>query len=645
MEKIKKRLYLIQASNQQNGHISLPYSIGVLAAYAFNNKIISDEFVLCDLIGEKISIDSITKTIIDPDVVAFSCYIWNFEYSKKIAIRLKEVYPNCTIIFGGHSIPINSGCTLEECEYVDYTIHGEGEIPFLELLLYLCGNIKIENVHNISYRNNKTIEYSYNSECIVQDYPSPYLTGIFEKFYDFENNKYTATLETNRGCPFSCGYCDWGLNSAPLRKMDLAKVLDEIEWMGKHNILTCFGADSNFGLFNRDIKITEKLIEVKNRYGFPRKYVVSFSKKSDERVLTISKMLNKAKALDGATISFQSLNEETLKAIGRTNLSADSFKSLIKKYNEESIPTYSEIILALPLETYDSFLDGICNLVEQGQYGRINVYNLTLLTNSQLNQESNIKKYGIKTIKIPQKNYYCKVNQVSQKEIEYSNIVVETNSLSFEEWVRSKMFTIVLKDFHSYGLLIYIASFLYNEKNISYRSFYERLLDWLLIKNEYNFSAIYKKIEKYYKSLDNNENKNDYSIETYNGFVVPAEEVAFLKQKDNFNKVYLGLEKFIDEFDFNHECKKELYRFQKTVMKMLYSTEVGDEYFLFDFIEYFNDILMGKQGVLKKRTIKMSKEDIERLLLLPIKVFLPENNTRQQEESLNNNQKKERMNK
>ncbi len=617
----KKRLYMIQACNRQDGLTALPYSIGVLAAYALNDARIRDKYELCDIIGEKFDWDAYPNKIKHPDIVAFSCYIWNFEYSKALAKVIKKRFPQCVIIFGGHSIPIYNSNFLNDHSYVDYIIHGEGEIPFAELLLHLCGLIKIKNVNNISFRNGEKIEYRYDPECIVQDYPSPYLTGIFERFYNFSNGKYTATLETNRGCPFSCAYCDWGLNSTKLRKMELKKVLDEIEWMGQHHIFTCFGADSNFGIFDRDLEIARKLASVKKKYGFPRKFSVSYSKKSDDRVLEISTILNKCHAHAGATLSFQSLNPATLSAIGRKNLSLNHFNNLITEYNKRNFTTYSELILGLPMETYDSFVDGLCTLVEQGQYRYINVYDFILLINSELGRTENIKKYGLKTIKIPQRTYYCLATDNDGFVKEELDIVIETNSMSRSDWVHCRMFASILKGFHSYGILMYIATYLQKKSIISYRTFYEKLFDWIFCEENRSIFSPYIEMENWLLRIVHGEKTGISSGNLYKGFWIPAEEIAFLKQKEKMEDTYNKLCEFL-KFYHVEDCWDELIRFQKTVMSLIYSDEKTESQFEYDFVGYFNSILTNKQAELSKKTITLNSANLHELLYLPKKIYL-----------------------
>lgn len=611
----------MQACDKPDGYISLPYSIGVLVAYAFQNPIIKNEYIICDLFAEKLKPEKYLELIEEPDVFAFSCYIWNFEYSKQLASLIKQAYPDCVIIFGGHSIPIDNSELLLEMPYVDFFIHGEGEIPFSELLLHIAGRRSVDSVNNVSYLLNGKIHYNYNPDCVVPDYPSPYLTGVFNKMMSGTKQKFNATIETNRGCPFCCAYCDWGLNQSRLRMMNLDKILAEIEWMGRHKIMICNGADSNFGMFPRDLYIARKIEEVKKTFGYPKKFSVSFSKKSDKKVLEISRILNNCGVLAGVTISFQSLNPKTLKIIGRENLSAEHFNSLIAKYNEERIPTYSELILGLPGETYESFASGICELITYGQYRYINVYDFALLVNSELGKKINKEKYGIKTVKMPLKKYYCKSDDFREIR-EYADIVVGTSDMSRAEWIDCRMFTSVVKGFHSFGILLYIASFLHHEGKADYKEFYKSLYSWIV---ENRFFQVYADLKKWYMKIsEGNEDVNGFQ-EFRNSICIPPEEAAFLRMIEDIDNIYSELEAFLVRYlGEDILCREELLRFQRSVFCGIYDKKYDCLYeeYNYDFISYFNSVALGEHAVLTKKRFILTKDVIETMLLLPKKIYV-----------------------
>ena len=80
-----------------------------------------------------------------------------------------------------------------------------------------------------------------------------------------------AMLETNRGCPYGCTFCDWGSATlSRIRKFDLERVNAELEWFAQNEYPASFIADANFGIIERDVEIAEKIAELKSKYGYPK---------------------------------------------------------------------------------------------------------------------------------------------------------------------------------------------------------------------------------------------------------------------------------------------------------------------------------------------------------------------------------------
>ena len=155
-------------------------------------------------------VSSVVKEMEAPFLCAFSCYTWNYEYNKALARSIKNVYPSCKIIFGGHHVA--QGYNEEAAEYVDIFIYDEGEIPFKETLLAFEDIGSLKDVSNIKYKNAEGQWHITPKKMYTgTDFPSPYLSGTFDHIMKNTELSFTPTLETNRGCPFSCGYCDWGL--------------------------------------------------------------------------------------------------------------------------------------------------------------------------------------------------------------------------------------------------------------------------------------------------------------------------------------------------------------------------------------------------------------------------------------------------
>lgn len=121
-----KNIYLVQASSMYSPEIPLPYSVAMLEAYALQNKKIRDNYSFKEFIFEKKKSCEIIELLENPFLIGFSCYIWNYEYNLKLAEEVKRVFPKVKILFGGHSVPINSTALLEKNDFIDYLIYGEG---------------------------------------------------------------------------------------------------------------------------------------------------------------------------------------------------------------------------------------------------------------------------------------------------------------------------------------------------------------------------------------------------------------------------------------------------------------------------------------------------------------------------------------
>ena len=330
---MKKKLYFFQVNYPYGKSAHIPYTAGQLSAYAFDDKDVSDNYVLEKIFFLREKADNVLALIDNPSVVAFSTYIWNFNYNKTLAALIKEKFPECVIIFGGHHVS-PGGKLLEECKDIDYLLHGEGEIIFRRLLRALIGLEKAEDIPGISMRTENRI--ITNPEIISEEcnFPSPYLKGYFDDILkDNPDKDFMALIETSRGCPNSCAYCDWSNMKSKIRKFPIERIYGEIEWVMKNKVYGLGSADSNFGMFKREEEITDKIVEAKKKSGFPIGFQTSYAKNSSRTVFNIGMKLEKSGMNKGITLSFQSMSKEVLKNIGRQNISIDYYSELMRLYN------------------------------------------------------------------------------------------------------------------------------------------------------------------------------------------------------------------------------------------------------------------------------------------------------------------------
>ena len=376
-----KNLYMVQPNSRYGNSIYFPYAAGSLVAYSLKDETVKNEYDFKSFIYRKESISAIVSKLDKPSVIGFSCYIWNYEFNKKLAKAIKESYPECKIIFGGHQISKESEDTLKSC--ADFLLLNEGEEGFKRLLLHLAGKEDADNIPNLIYSENGTLRHT--DSVLSPDIPervSAYTEGYFDGIVKSEELSFSAILETNRGCPNKCAFCDWGNVKSKIKLYDIETIKKEIDWMSENKIEYCYCADSNFGMFPRDLEIVDYLIKKHNKTGYPQKFQATYSKNNPETVFEITKKLNESGMSKGATLSFQSMNQSVLDRIYRRNMPLTHFKKLMSLYNTNGISAYSEIIIGLPGETYESFCKGICDLLEFGQSNSMTVYECQVYDNS-----------------------------------------------------------------------------------------------------------------------------------------------------------------------------------------------------------------------------------------------------------------------
>lgn len=599
---MKKNIYFVQVSAVYGESVKtayLPYASGCLAAYAWSDKAVADNYNIGRFIFIRENIDRAIESLEEPFLVGFSSYIWNMEYNKEFARRLKKRYPECTVLFGGHNVNPD-GSNLDDMPYCDIVMHGEGEEPFKALLLALHEGKPLSSVNNISYRENgKTVSTERTAPGNIENYPSPYLAGCFDSIIEESGISPSIIWETNRGCPNRCAFCDWGALKAKVRHFPIERIKAELDWMVKNKVEYVYCADANFGLFPRDTEIADMIITYRDTYGYPQVFKTNYTKNRDDVVFEISRKLLGKSIGKSPTLSFQSLSPDVLNAIGRSNMELDHFKNLMVRYNKAGVPVYSELILGLPEETYESFSDGICTLLDCGQHTCIGIYPCELLPNSLLANPEYMKKYGIKTVRTPFSQYHCMPNSDDVSEL--SNIIISTNAMNLEAWRRSFIFSICVQAFHNLGLTRAVAMYLKHENGFSYKEFYEKLIEWLDSMPDSSVSGgAYAHLKQL--TVDVSEGKGTFSVPFGEKEIITwsFEEYIFFRLVKELDGFCNEFSEFAKSFDADDEIINSLLAYQKTIIKQPCKgcIEAESDY---DFYGYFNRIYADSYSPLEHK--------------------------------------------
>ena len=254
-------------------HAYLPYSLGLLQSYALTDNEIKNEYYFEDIEIFRKPYDEVLDSLDNPSVVATSNYIWNTRYHLNLLKKIKYYWPDCLTIVGGPSV-WDKIEWYNDHQYIDVAVLQEGEEVFVNILK----SNNFNEVSGIIFNDNNTFYKTDKSKRIsnLNDIPSPYLTGIFDGI--IENNKnlgFQAPIETNRGCPFKCTFCDWGtLTHQKMKMFDMDRIKAEFEWCGNNKILGVIITDSNTGMFKRDVDVIKNFADVFLQKGYPKYFYV-----------------------------------------------------------------------------------------------------------------------------------------------------------------------------------------------------------------------------------------------------------------------------------------------------------------------------------------------------------------------------------
>ena len=603
-----KNLYMVQQNSQYGDSIYFPYAAGSLIAYAFQDEIIRSEYAFRSFFYKKDAVSSVIDRIENPGLVGFSCYVWNYEYSKTLAREIKRRYPDCIIVFGGHQL--NDTSDAVGADYIDYILLGEGEQSFCQLLRYLAGHGELADIPNLLYKENGAVCRTPVRLVQIPDRVSPYVAGLFDPLFETEPLSFSAILETNRGCPNRCAFCDWGNIKARVHNYSLDLILQEIEWMAAHKIEYVYCADANFGLFPRDEEIVEYMIACHERTGYPKKFQATYSKNNPQTVFRITKRLNEAGMSKGATLSFQSMNQDVLNNIFRKNMPLEKFRELMRLYRDSGIATYSEIILGMPGESYETLCEGIEELLEYGQHMAINFFNCEMLPNSTMHDPEYIRRYAIETVRTEQFQYH--VHPSKQGIREYSDIIVSTSSMTRGMWVQCNVMANVVRAFHNLGLLQCFAIYLFYEKHIRYMDFYEALIRFAADNPGSVCGQTLRWLRETYENVLTGNGSMTCVLPEYGGLVWPMDEGVFLKAVKEYDRLYEELFSFLQSFFAQDDpILPQLFAYQKAIVKQPCPRRMA-LHMDFDFYAYFSAIYRNEYHPLhpKQHTLIIDQTDM-----------------------------------
>lgn len=341
-----------------------------------------------------------TETLLseDIDILCLSFFIWNSSALSKLAKRFKEVNPKIIIIAGGPNLDAHKRSDFfNDHPYIDYVVYGDGEDAFASILDSIFNQeILPPNSVNIVTRDKK---YPHKVFSDKNFWNTSYVLDMrdeIEKDVLFTRSNCKSVKldwEIDRGCPYSCSFCDWssGLHHKVKRRSKYWK--DEIEFI-RHLPIDAKLINANFGIFEEDLEIAQYIADNDIR----NVRILYMAKLNKERSWKIQDILASANEGYIASVSLQDIDEEILENIDRPTLTWEEEREYLIKFNKKHPNTmfYFDIMIGLPGQTVETFkylILQIHNLgIKKMQFG---AYHWHLLYNTPAYNPEYMKKFGM----------------------------------------------------------------------------------------------------------------------------------------------------------------------------------------------------------------------------------------------------------
>lgn len=348
------------------------------------------------------------------DILMCSVYTWNNDQMIKLIQQVKKDNTSLEIVFGGPHVMtlFDKHQYFEKYEFIDVAILGDGETAVTEYLDHVAEN-GIRNGDNkkilgVSYKQDPANSSYVPARCLNIDSVSPYLDLQDEfvernKELDFfcKENKFIKKIvvDSNRGCPYRCTFCDWGGNThTKVVKRTTETLFKELTLVLDNKFDSIYFADANFGLYERDVDIIKFIADYKQKHGYPTKDVsVSFAKtdKAADRILEIFRIGWRSGFFYHFRIDVQDFDREVLDNIKRTNLSNKEITRMVGEIEKDNIPIKTQGILGLPGQTKEKIINSYIALLKLNLSANSSDL-LVSLPGSEISDPNYIEKHKLK---------------------------------------------------------------------------------------------------------------------------------------------------------------------------------------------------------------------------------------------------------
>ena len=424
---------------------AFPLNVGFIAAYAshvFGKEIDIRLFKYVDDLEEAIQEKA-------PDILGLSNYPWNFNLGLEFFRMTRAISPGTICVMGGPNIPLEDSARtqfIKDNPLIDFYSYLEGEEAFSALITRAI-DTGVEREKMKSLPIDGFIHRMSETEVMkgtmltrrrnLDEIPSPYLAGFMDKFFD---GKLSPMMETNRGCPFACTFCHEGNQLiSKVNYFSLERVKAELDYIATavRNapilISNLTFADPNFAMYERDYEIVEHIESIQRRQNWPRSIFASTGKNKKER---IAKALRKLNGSMSMWMSVQSMDPVVLQEIQRDNISTSQMMALASVYQELGLPTFSELILGLPGDSYERHVKSLSAVMEAG-IDVVETYSCMLLNGTELKSAFSRATYKIGSHFRILPRDFAKLHN-GRIAVEIEEVISSTSTMPFEDYQRAR---------------------------------------------------------------------------------------------------------------------------------------------------------------------------------------------------------------
>lgn len=342
------------------------------------------------------NLDEILRSIYEkkPDVLAFSCYIWNMNMVERLIREYKKLDMNCSIWVGGPEVSYDAVACLKRLPELDGVMIGEGEATFLELteayVEYNKAQIDFSKIAGIAYRN-EVGEILESGKREPLDFSHlPFMYQFAMDLDAFENR--IVYYETSRGCPFSCSYCLSSIDKR-VRFRDLELVFQELQLFLEKEVPQVKFIDRTFNCKKSHSMAIWKFIKEHDNHKTNFHFEIAADLLEEEELEFLATL---RPGLIQLEIGVQSTNDETIKAIHRhMDLTKVSY-NVARVKEARNIHQHLDLIAGLPYEDYQTFARSFDEVYamqpDQLQLGFLKVLKGSLM--EELSQDYSIVYHG-----------------------------------------------------------------------------------------------------------------------------------------------------------------------------------------------------------------------------------------------------------